>query len=166
MTTVRRFVGAGVCLHRSQMPTASADVSPKPEPPAAAILDPDRSKTKPEWPKRVVAPSGAPNVVLILLDDVGFGASSAVGGPVATPALDKLASEGLRYNQFHVNALCSPTRASLLSGRNAHKVGLEQLRRSRAATLATTRTGRSSAASVADILRRKWVFDRGLRQVA
>ncbi len=75
---------------------------------------------------RKAAP-GAPNIVLILLDDVGFAATSAFGGPVATPELERLAAQGLKYNRFHVTALCSPTRAALLSGRNAHKVGFGDL---------------------------------------
>jgi arylsulfatase A-like enzyme len=67
-------------------------------------------------------PEGAPNVVLVLLDDVGFGQTSTFGGPANTPTLQKLAEEGLRYNRFHTTALCSPTRAALLSGRNHHSV--------------------------------------------
>jgi arylsulfatase A-like enzyme len=78
--------------------------------------------SKPDFPKPVHAPQGAPNVVLILLDDVGFGASSAFGGPIQTPTLEKLAENGLRYTQFHTTALCSPTRAALLTGRNHHSV--------------------------------------------
>lgn len=66
------------------------------------------------------APDGAPNIVVILLDDVGFGATNTFGGPVETPTLDELAGEGLRYNRFHTTAICSPTRASLLTGRNPH----------------------------------------------
>ena len=73
-------------------------------------------------PLQAVAPKGAPNVVLILLDDVGFGASATFGGPSATPTLDTLAKDGLRYNRFHTTAICSPTRASLLTGRNPHAV--------------------------------------------
>src|SRR5678816_4186481 len=67
-------------------------------------------------------PAGAPNVLLVLLDDVGFGQTSTFGGPANTPTLQKLADEGLRYNRFHTTALCSPTRAALLSGRNHHSV--------------------------------------------
>lgn len=70
------------------------------------------------------APAGAPNIVIVLLDDVGFGASSTFGGPVATPVLDSLAQEGLRYNRFHTTAMCSPTRQALLTGRNQHVTGL------------------------------------------
>ena len=68
------------------------------------------------------APAGAPNVLLILLDDVGFGQTSTFGGPVNTPTLQRLADEGLRYNRFHTTALCSPSRAALLTGRNHHSV--------------------------------------------
>ncbi len=75
------------------------------------------------WPKPPKAPAGAPNVVLILVDDVGFGATSTFGGPISTPNFDRLAADGLRYNSFHVNSLCSPTRAALLTGRNNHEVG-------------------------------------------
>src|SRR5215471_3815665 len=67
-------------------------------------------------------PPGAPNVLLVLLDDVGFGQTSTFGGPVNTPTLQRLADGGLRYNRFHTTALCSPTRAALLSGRNHHSV--------------------------------------------
>jgi arylsulfatase A-like enzyme len=69
-------------------------------------------------------PKGAPNVLIVLLDDVGFGASSAFGGPIDTPNAERLAATGLKYNRFHTTALCSPTRAALLSGRNHHAVGM------------------------------------------
>ncbi|WP_372012452.1 arylsulfatase [Pseudoxanthomonas sp. 10H] len=69
-------------------------------------------------------PAGAPNVLVILIDDAGFGASSAFGGPCRTPTAERLAGEGLRYTRFHTTALCSPTRAALLSGRNHHAVGM------------------------------------------
>ena len=69
-------------------------------------------------------PQGAPNVLIVLLDDVGFGASSAFGGPCQTPTAERLAANGLRYTRFHTTALCSPTRAALLSGRNHHTVGM------------------------------------------
>jgi len=75
------------------------------------------------FPPSVRAPKGAPNIVLIMTDDVGFGTSSTFGGLVATPTLDMLAAKGLRFNEFHDTALCSPTRAALLTGRNAHRVG-------------------------------------------
>ncbi len=69
-------------------------------------------------------PEGAPNVLIVLIDDVGFGATSAFGGPCQTPSFERLAKEGLRYTRFHTTALCSPTRAALLSGRNHHSVGM------------------------------------------
>ena len=74
----------------------------------------------PQFPQPVQAPKGAPNVVLILLDDAGFGQFSAFGGGVPSPTMEKLAAEGLRYNTFHTTALCSPTRAALITGRNHH----------------------------------------------
>jgi arylsulfatase A-like enzyme len=69
-------------------------------------------------------PAGAPNVLVVLIDDCGFGAASAFGGPVSTPTAERLAAQGLKYNRFHTTALCSPTRAALLSGRNHHAVGM------------------------------------------
>jgi arylsulfatase len=77
----------------------------------------------PSFPLPISAPSGSPNVLLILLDDVGFGMCSTFGGPVATPHMDALASNGLKYTRFHTTALCSPTRAALLAGRNHHSCG-------------------------------------------
>jgi hypothetical protein len=69
-------------------------------------------------------PAGAPNVLLVLLDDVGFGASSVFGGPCRTPTAERLAADGLRCNRFHTTALCSPSRAACLSGRNHRAVGM------------------------------------------
>ena len=75
-----------------------------------------------------VAPKGAPNVIWILLDDVGFGASSAFGGLIPTPTIDSLANNGLRYTNFHTTAICAPTRAALLTGRNSSYVTWQALR--------------------------------------
>src|SRR5438874_180710 len=83
--------------------------------------DPDTSYPPIE---QVRPPAGAPNVLLILLDDVGFGAASAFGGPCQTPTAERLAAGGLKYNRFHTTALCSPTRAAFLTGRNHHAVGM------------------------------------------
>src|SRR3990170_5015989 len=69
-------------------------------------------------------PKGAPNVLVILIDDCGFGASSAFGGPISTPNAERLARNGLKFNRFHTTALCSPTRQALLTGRNHHSVGM------------------------------------------
>jgi arylsulfatase len=82
-----------------------------------------RNVTAPE-PFVVKPPEGAPNIVIVLIDDIGFGATSTFGGPIATPTFDRLANNGLRFNQFHTTALCSPTRAALLSGRNHHSVNV------------------------------------------
>lgn len=78
--------------------------------------------SKEYWPEPVKAPAGAPNIVWILLDDVGFGASSAFGGLIQTPTFDALANNGLRYTNFHTTAICAPTRAALLTGRNSGRV--------------------------------------------
>ena len=81
------------------------------------------SESKPWWAPRVVPPKGAPNVLLIMTDDCGFGAPGTFGGVVPTPALDRVAKSGLRYSNFHSTALCSPTRAALITGRNHHVAG-------------------------------------------
>jgi hypothetical protein len=88
----------------------------------AGTVDTNASQSKPDFPVEVEAPAGAPNVLLILTDDVGYGASSTFGGPIETPTFDNLAANGLRFNEFHTTALCSPTRAALISGRNHHNV--------------------------------------------
>src|SRR5262252_923265 len=72
------------------------------------------------FPKMVDAPKGAPNIVLLLIDDCGFGQYGTFGGGIPSPTMDKLAAEGLRFNRFHTTALCSPTRAALITGRNHH----------------------------------------------
>lgn len=98
-------------------------------------------------------PAGAPNVLVILLDDVGFGASSTFGGPIETPNFDRLATQGLRFNRFHTTALCSPSRQALLTGRNHHAVGMGGI-----TELATSAPGYSSvlpksAAPLAEVLK-------------
>jgi arylsulfatase len=79
--------------------------------------------SKPYWPPTVVPPQGAPNILLIMTDDAGFGVAGTFGGVIPTPAMDRIANAGLRYTQFHSTALCSPTRAALITGRNHHSVG-------------------------------------------
>ena len=81
------------------------------------------AQSKPAWPARVVPPKGAPNILLIMTDDLGFAAPSTFGGVIPTPTLDRIAANGLRYTNFHSTALCSPTRAALITGRNHHSVG-------------------------------------------
>jgi len=90
----------------------------EPKIPASNILDVRDAKAPPRF--EVKAPKGAPNVLLVLLDDLGFAGTSSFGGPVTTPTFEQIANEGVRYNNFHTNALCSPTRASIKSGRNHH----------------------------------------------
>lgn len=90
----------------------------EPIPPTSSELDVRNAVAPPQF--NVEAPEGAPNVILVLVDDLGFAGTSTFGGPVATPTFDKIASEGLYYNNFHTTAVCSPTRAALKSGRNHH----------------------------------------------
>ena len=95
-------------------------VLPIPDPSYPPITQLDARNATPPPRFEVKAPAGAPNVLIILLDDMGFGQPSTFGGPINMPTLDRLANDGLRYNEFHVTALCSPTRAALLTGRNHH----------------------------------------------
>src|SRR5262245_36476534 len=96
------------------------DVLPRPEPPFRGQIGRTAADSKPDFPKELKAPKGEPNILLILTDDVVFGSSSTFGGPIPTPTFDRVAKRGLRYNQFHTTALCSPTRAALITGRNHH----------------------------------------------
>jgi arylsulfatase A-like enzyme len=95
-------------------------VLPIHEPPVPVIKELDARKAKAPPRFEVTAPDRAPNVVIVLLDDIGFGASSAFGGPISMPTVDQLAAEGVRHNRFHTTALCSPTRVALLTGHNHH----------------------------------------------
>jgi hypothetical protein len=103
--------------------TLDRSVLPIPNAAFQGVANRTLTGSKPDFPRPVTAPDGAPNVLLVLLDDAGFGNPSTFGGPVQTPTFEKLAAQGLRYNHFHVTGLCSPTRAALLSGRNHHAVG-------------------------------------------
>jgi arylsulfatase len=96
---------------------------PSPDPKFGGIIQERASESKAWWPPRVVPPKGAPNILLIMTDDVGFGAPGTFGGVIPTPALDRIAKAGLRYTQFHSTSLCSPTRAALITGRNHHVAG-------------------------------------------
>ncbi len=107
----------------------------------------------PDYPVPVHAPDGAPNVLVVLIDDAGFGNPATFGGPIATPTLDRLAQRGLRYNRFHVTALCSPSRAALLSGRNHHAVGFGSIAEFCGGWPGYNATWPKSAASIAEILR-------------
>jgi arylsulfatase len=99
-------------------------------PPAAPTFDgkigPNYKESVPDWTPvlPLTAPPGAPHVLVIVLDDVGYGHLGCYGGPIQTPNLDTLAATGLRYSNFHTTALCSPSRGALLTGRNHHAIGL------------------------------------------
>jgi len=126
---------------------------PPPPPKFGGVSKPSAVDSKPWWPPRVVPPKGAPNVLLIMTDDAGYGVSGTFGGVIPTPALDRVANAGLRYTQFHSTALCSPTRAALITGRNHHSVGFGQV-----SELATGFPGYDSiiepdSATVAEILK-------------
>ncbi|MBK7729113.1 MAG: arylsulfatase [Gammaproteobacteria bacterium] len=107
----------------SAVAVAQPNVLPPPAEPFTGKIGVTYADSTPAFPTPVKAPAGAPNVVLIMTDDVGFGAASTFGGPIPTPNLDQLAEQGLSYNRFHTTAMCSPTRAALLTGRNHHAVG-------------------------------------------
>jgi arylsulfatase len=96
---------------------------PNPPPQFRGEINPNALQSKPYWPARVVPPQGAPNVLLIMTDDTGFGASSTFGGVIPMPTLDRLASMGLRYTNMNSTALCSPSHAALITGRNHHTAG-------------------------------------------
>jgi arylsulfatase A-like enzyme len=103
--------------------TIGGDQLPPPPPKFGGVIKESALDSKPWWPPRVVPPKGAPNILLIMTDDSGYGISSGFGGVIPTPALDRIAKAGLRYTQFHSAALCSPTRAALITGRNHHSAG-------------------------------------------
>ncbi len=108
-------------------PSATTTIDGKQIPPPplqfGGVIKESAKDSTPWWPPRVAPPKGAPNVLLIMTDDQGYGVSGTFGGVIPTPALDRVANAGLRYTQFHSTALCSPTRAALITGRNHHSVG-------------------------------------------
>jgi arylsulfatase len=103
--------------------TLSGKQLPPPDPKFGGVIKNDALQSKPWWAPRVVPPKGAPNVLLIITDDAGFAVPSTFGGVIPTPTMDRLAKEGLRYNRMFSTALCSPTRAGLITGRNHHSAG-------------------------------------------
>lgn len=127
---------------------------PKPLEPFTGKVDVSRDASVPAWPGSVKAPKGAPNIVLVLLDDTGFSAASTFGGAIETPELDRLAAAGLRYNSFQVNALCSPTRAALLTGRNNHQVGFGSVADNASGFPGYNSIWGKDVVSIADVLRR------------
>ena len=127
-------------------PSATTTISGKQLPPPdsdfGGVIKEKASESKPWWAPRVVPPKGAPNVLLIMTDDVGFGAPGTFGGVIPTPAMDRIAKSGMRYTNFHSTSLCSPTRAALITGRNHHSVATASSARSRRGIRATTRSSR------------------------
>ena len=124
---------------------------PEPQTPVITTLDARDAKAPPRF--QVTAPKSAPNVVIVLLDDIGFGQSSAFGGPARMPMLEKLASEGLRYNGFHTTGLCSPTRMALLTGRNHHVTNTGAIMELATAFPGNTGIRPQSVAPLAEMLR-------------
>ncbi len=151
------FLGSGAADQPAseQAPAASAPAAvdlPRADALFAGAANRTLAGSKPDFPRLAEAPKGAPNVLLVLVDDAGFGNPSTFGGPCQTPTLSKLASAGLRYNRFHVTALCSPSRAALLSGRNHHAVGFGSIAEFAGGWPGYNATWPKSAASVARIL--------------
>ena len=128
-------------------------VLPIPEPRRQTYkeLDARNAKAPARW--EVKAPSGAPNIVVVLIDDIGFGASSAFGGPISMPTLDKVAKTGLKYNRFHTTALCSPTRVALLTGYNHHSNNAGSIMETGTAFPGNTGVRPQSITTVAEVLR-------------
>ena len=116
-------VTTGVPGSPSATTTIDGKQLPSPDPKFGGVIRQKASDSQAWWAPRVVPPKGAPNVLLIMLDDSGYGAPSTFGGVVPTPALDRIAKSGLRYTNFHSTSLCSPTRAALITGRNHHVAG-------------------------------------------
>lgn len=108
--------GATTTLDGKQLP-------PPPDKEFGGTIEMNALDSKPYWPPRVVPPKDAPNILLIITDDAGYGVASTFGGVIPTPAMDRVAENGLRYTHFHSTAVCSPTRASLITGRNHHRMG-------------------------------------------
>lgn len=123
LTASSRLVEALAQDTKPQPAAATATQLPRPDPAFQGKIGETYKDSTPSYPLPVKAPKGSPNVLVILLDDVGFGMCSTFGGPVPTPHMDQLANNGLKYTRFHTTALCSPTRAALLAGRNHHSCG-------------------------------------------
>jgi len=145
----------------SQTPAASqgrqpedGSVLPFPPTPMAGVAKPRLQDSTPKWPEQPQRlPKDAPNILIVLIDDVGFGVAEPFGGEVRTPTLTRLANEGLRYNSFHTTAICSPTRAALLTGRNHTRVGSGTIAERTVAFDGYTGIMPRSAATVAEVLR-------------
>lgn len=123
--TLLRMLGSAASIASLACGQANAETVPSPmDLPQKVYGRTAQESSPPVWPKLQSSPAGAPNILVIMTDDVGFGASSTFGGPIPTPTLSALAQKGARYNEFNTTAICSPTRASLLTGRNPQAVGM------------------------------------------
>ncbi|MDN5940244.1 MAG: arylsulfatase [Nitrospira sp.] len=152
------LMGLSVAMTVGPVPVQAADkldrtVLPIPEPKRQVITELDARKATPPPRFEVKAPTNAPNVLLIMLDDMGFGMSSAFGGPIHMPTAERLADQGLRYNHFHTTALCSPTRAALLSGRNHHMNNMAGITEIATAFPGSTGSRPNNVAPLAEMLR-------------
>ncbi len=165
MATQRSFLWTEVVLigalsmFAAQVASAQDDATidrtilPIQRPAATPIAEIDARKATLPVPFSIKAPDGAPNVVIVLIDDLGFGATSSFGGPISTPTLDDLATEGLRFNGFHTTAICSPTRAALKSGRNHHVASMGFITEMATGFPGSTGQIPNSVAPLAEILR-------------
>src|SRR3984893_4404552 len=117
---------AGQTIAAAEQDRMRRDILPIPDAKHVGLTTYDSKDPHTTYPPIIALrpPKGAPNVLIVLLDDAGFGSSSAFGGPCSTPTAERLAAGGLKYNRFHTTALCSPTRQALLTGRNHHTVGM------------------------------------------
>jgi arylsulfatase len=122
-STAKAQQTAGVACSTSATTTIDGKYVPSPPTEFGGTINLGATDSKPCWPAKIVPPKGAPNVLLIMTDDQGYGVSGTFGGVIPTPTMDRIAKMGLRYTQFHSTALCSPTRAALITGRNHHSVG-------------------------------------------
>ncbi len=122
-STVLAQVVTGTPGSPSATTTIEGNQIPPPDPKFGGVIKEKATESTPWWPPRVVPPKRAPNVLLIMTDDQGFGAPSTFGGVIPTPTMDRIANEGLRYTNFHSTSLCSPSRAAIITGRNHHSVG-------------------------------------------
>ncbi len=159
-----KMVGAGAALaglggmaagktQAAPPPPGGRDILPMPDIPDPYPTAMHGSDVEPQPKKPLRPPDGAPNVVIILIDDMGFGASSAFGGPINMPTLERVADEGLKYSRFHTTALCSPTRQALLTGRNHHSVGMGSITETATTAPGYTSVRPNSAATIAETLR-------------
>lgn len=161
MNAIRIFCVAGLGIVTLLAPAAAQQAAPKvdrttlpiAEPPRPVYKDIDARNVTPPPRFEVKAPAGAPNVVIVLIDDLGFGGPSTFGGPIAMPTLDQLAENGLKFNNFHTTALCSPTRAALKSGRNHHTVNMGFITELATAVPGSTGQIPNSTAPLAETLR-------------